>query len=155
MDGQGIPRNILRLAEAFIFASSEPVTWKSLRPILPDQFDPVAVLEALQLHCADRGVVLVESGGVWAFRTATDLAAPLRAGLSETRRLPRVAMETVVVIALYQPLTRTDIEELRGVAVAQGTMEELLETGLIEPWWRSAFRASVGPFSASVSGRRE
>jgi segregation and condensation protein B len=136
MDGHDIPRNILRLAEAFIFASSEPVTWKSLQPILPDQFDPVAVLEALQLHCADRGVVLVESGGVWAFRTATDLAAPLRAGLSETGRLPRVAMETVVVIALYQPLTRTDIEEIRGVAVAQGTMEELLETGLIEPWGR-------------------
>ena len=136
MDGQGIPRNILRLAEAFIFASSEPVTWKSLRPILPDQFDPVAVLEALQGHCADRGVVLVESGGIWAFRTATDLAAPLRTGLSETRRLPRVAMETLVVIALYQPLTRTDIEDIRGVAVGQGTMDELLETALIEPWGR-------------------
>ena len=134
MDGQDIPLNILRLAEAFIFASSEPVTWKTLRPILPDQFDPVAVLEALQLHCADRGVVLVESGGDWTFSTAPDLAAPLRTGLSETRRLPRVAMETLVVIALFQPLTRADIADIRGVALAQATTDELLETGMIEPW---------------------
>ena len=136
MDGQDIPRDILRLVEAFVFASPEPVTWKSLRSILPDQFDPVAVLEALQRHSADRGVVLVESGGVWTFRTAPDLAAPLRTGLRQVRRLPRVAMETLVVVALYQPLTRTEIEEIRGAAVAQGTMDELLETGLIEPWGR-------------------
>jgi segregation and condensation protein B len=136
MDGQKIPLEILRLAEAFVFASPDPVTWKTLRPLLPDHLDPTDVLDALKLHCADRGVILVETGGAWTFRTAPDLAPDLQTALTETRRLPRVAMETLVIIALHQPVTRTEIEEIRGVALSQTSMDVLLETGLIQPWGR-------------------
>lgn len=132
MDGPDIPRDILRLAEAFVFASQDPVTWRSLQPLLPHDVDPTRVLEALERHCADRGVVLVNTGGAWAFRTALDLAPALRPTLTETRRLPRVAMETLVIIAMHQPLTRVEIEEIRGASLSQLTMDSLLETGLIE-----------------------
>jgi segregation and condensation protein B len=136
MDGPRIPLEILRLAEAFVFASPEPVTWKTLRPLLPDHLDPTDVLDALKHHCADRGVILVETGGAWTFRTAPDLAPDLQTALTETRRLPRVAMETLVIIALHQPVTRTEIEDIRGVALSQTSMDVLLETGLIQPWGR-------------------
>jgi segregation and condensation protein B len=136
MNGAKIPSEILRLAEAFVFASAEPVTWKALRPLLPDHLDPTEVLEDLQRHCADRGVILVEIGGAWTFRTAPDLAPKLQPALTETRRLPRVAMETLVIIALHQPITRAEIEQIRGVSLSQLSMDVLLETGLIQPWGR-------------------
>ncbi|MCF3945788.1 SMC-Scp complex subunit ScpB [Acidiphilium iwatense] len=131
-----VPIEVLRLAEALVFASPEPVTPKTLEPLLPRDLDPLFVLEALQRHCADRGVILVQTGGGWSFRTAPDLAAPLREVLTETRRLPRVAMETLVVIALHQPITRANIENIRGASLGQATMDLLLETGLIQPWGR-------------------
>jgi segregation and condensation protein B len=131
-----IPLRILRLAEAFIFASPEPVTGRALRPLLPDELDPEAVFAALERHCADRGVILVNTGGAWAFRTAPDLAAELRTVLSETRRLPRVAMEVLAIIALYQPITRPEIEQIRGVGLSQQSLDVLLETGLVQPWGR-------------------
>jgi segregation and condensation protein B len=131
-----VPLAVLRLAEAFIFASPEPVTYKALEPVLPRDFDPFLVLEALEKHCADRGVILVQTGAGWSFRTAPDLAPQLREALTETRRLPRVAMETLVVIALHQPVTRPDIEQIRGVSLSQATMDLLMETGLIQPWGR-------------------
>jgi segregation and condensation protein B len=81
---------MLRLAGAFVFTSPEPVTSKMLRPLLPDHLDPADVLDALKRHCVDRGVILVEIGGAWTFRTAPDLAPKLQAALTETRRLPRV-----------------------------------------------------------------
>ena len=136
MDGPNIPLEILRLAEAFVFASPEPVTWKTLRPLLPDHLDPTDVLEALKQHCADRGVILVEIGDAWTFRTAPDLAPKLQTALTETRRLPRVAMETLVIIALHQPITRAEIEQIRGVSLSQLSIDVLLETGLIQPWGR-------------------
>jgi len=132
----GVPLDVLRLAEAFVFASPEPVTWKTLRPLLPDHLDPTDVLDALKRHCADRGVILVEMGGAWAFRTAPDLAPQLQPALTETRRLPRVAMEVLVIIALHQPITRAEIEHIRGVSLSQLSMDVLLETGLIQPWGR-------------------
>jgi segregation and condensation protein B len=131
-----VPIEILRLAEAFVFASPEPVTYKALEPVLPRDLDPFLVMAALQQHCADRGVVLVDTGNGWSFRTAPDLGPRLREVLSETRRLPRVAMETLVVIALHQPVTRADIEQIRGVSLSQATMDTLLETGLIQTWGR-------------------
>ena len=93
-------------------------------------------MEALQRHCADRGVILVDTGNGWSFRTAPDLGLQLREALTEARRLPRVAMETLVVIALHQPVTRADVEQIRGVSLSQATMDVLLETGLIQPWGR-------------------
>jgi len=131
-----ISYDILRLAEATVFASPEPVTAKLLGSLLPEYLDPIEVLKALQEHCADRGVILVEAGDGWAFRTAPDLAANLQPALTESRRLPRVAMETLVIISLHQPITRSDIEQIRGVGVSQLTMDVLMEAGLIKPWGR-------------------
>jgi len=136
MNPMDVPIEVLRLAEAFIFASPEPVTYKTLEPALPRDFDPFLVIEALEKHCAGRGVILVQTAGGWSFRTAPDLAPKLREALTETRRLPRAAMETLVVIALNQPVTRPDIEQIRGVGVGQATMDVLMEAGLIQPWGR-------------------
>ena len=137
-----------------MFASPEPVTWKTLRPLLPDHLDPTDVLDALKRHCADRGVILVEMGGAWTFRTAPDLAPKLQPALTETRRLPRVAMETLVIIALHQPITRAEIEQIRGVSLSQLSMDVLLETGLIQPWGRreAPGAADLVGHDAAVSG---
>jgi segregation and condensation protein B len=136
MNGTEIPLDILRLTEAFVFASLEPVTPNALRPLLPEHLDAFDVLLALKRHCADRGVVLVEAGDGWTFRTAPDLSVNLRTALSEPRRLPRVAMEILVIIALHQPITRPEIEHIRGVSLSQLSMDVLMEAGLIKPWGR-------------------
>jgi len=136
MDAFEVPIAVLRLAEAAVFASPEPLTWQKLQPLLPRDLDPGIVFAALEKHCADRGVILVRAGEGWTFRTAPDLGAQLREMMTETRRLPRVVMETLVLIALHQPITRAEIEEIRGVALAQSTMDILLESGLVKPWGR-------------------
>ena len=136
MDVFEVPLELLRLAEAIVFASPEPVTWQRLAPMLPRDLDPGIVFTALERHCADRGVILVRAGEGWTFRTAPDLAAQVRSMMTEARRLPRVVMETLVLIALHQPVTRAEIEDIRGVALAQTTMDLLLESGLVKPWGR-------------------
>ena len=136
MDAFEVPIEVLRLAEAVVFASPEPVTWQRLAPMLPRDLDPGVVFTALEKHCAGRGVVLARAGEGWTFRTAPDLAAQVRGLMTEARRLPRAAMETLVVVALHQPVTRAEIEAVRGVAVAQTTMDLLLESGLVKPWGR-------------------
>jgi len=128
-----VPSGILRLAEAYVFASPQPVTAAMLRPLLPDRLDPADVLAALQRHATGRGVVLVEAGGGWAFRTAPDLAGPLGAVLQPARRLPRAAMEVLAAIALHQPATRAEIEAVRGPALAQPVLDALLDAGLVAP----------------------
>ena len=128
-----VPSDILRLAEAYVFASPQPVTPAMLRPLLPDRLDPASVLAALQRQAAGRGVVLVEAGGGWAFRTAPDLAGPLGAVLAPARRLPRAAMEVLAAIALHQPATRAEIEAVRGAALAQPVLDALLDAGLVAP----------------------
>ena len=128
-----VPPGVLRLAEAYVFASPRPVTPAMLRPLLPDSLDPARVLAALQCHAADRGVVLVEAGGGWAFRTAPDLAGPLAAALAPARQLPRAAMEVLAAIALHQPVTRAEVEAVRGAALAQPTLDALLDAGLVQP----------------------
>jgi len=128
-----VPHEILRLVEAFVFASSQPVTADVLRPLLPEPHDPRVVLAALQRQCAERGIVLVETGGGWMFTTAPDLAAALGGALPRRRRLSRAATETLAGIALHQPVTRAEIEQVRGVALSQATMDTLLEAGLIQP----------------------
>lgn len=126
-----IPADLLRLAEALVFASPEPATWTTLAPWLPSHLDAQAVFQALQDHCAGRGVILVEHAGGWVFRTAPDLTEQLQASLARHRRLPRAAMEVLVVVALHQPVTRPEIESVRGVSVGQATMDLLLESGMI------------------------
>ncbi len=127
------PEALLRLAEAMVFAATAPVTARQLGQLLPDGADSDAVLAALQARYAGRGVELVEVGGGWQFRTAPDLAPRLRRVVQVPRRLPRVAMETLAILAYHQPVTRPEIEELRGAALGQGTLDQLLEAGLVAP----------------------
>lgn len=126
----------VRLAEAMIFASAEPVAVAALARVLPVDVDVEPVLAALQAQYSGRGVELIEAGGGWQFRTAADLAPALTRTVQQKRRLPRAAMETLAVVAYHQPVTRTEIEEIRGASLGQAVMEALLEGGLITPLGR-------------------
>jgi segregation and condensation protein B len=123
----------LRLAEALLFASAEPVTPRALARVLADDLDPDSVLTALRTRYAGRGVELVDAGPGVMFRTAPDLAPRLRKVIESPRRLPRVAMETLAIVAYHQPVTRTEIEHIRGTALSQQTLDSLLELNLIAP----------------------
>jgi segregation and condensation protein B len=123
----------LRLAEAAIFAASQPVSTRVLANLLPDGADPEQVMATLAAVYAPRGVNLVQAAGGWQFRTALDVAPALRKIVEVPRRLPRVAMETLAIIAYHQPVTRTEIEEIRGAALSQNTLDLLLENGLVTP----------------------
>jgi segregation and condensation protein B len=123
----------LRLADAMVFASAAPVGARALSQLLPDDIDADAVLAALRDRYAGRGVELVEAGGGVQFRTAPDLAPLLRKVVEVPRRLPRVAMETLAIIAYHQPVTRPEVEEIRGTSLSQQTLDSLLEADLIAP----------------------
>src|SRR5579863_1976035 len=121
----------LRIAEALVFASAEPVGARALSQLLPEELDADTVLAALRERYAGRGVELVDAGGGVQFRTAPDLAPLLRKVIQVPRRLPRVALETLAIIAYHQPVTRPEIEDLRGTSLAQQTLDVLLENDLI------------------------
>jgi segregation and condensation protein B len=121
----------LRLAEALIFASTEPVPARQLAGLLPEDVDADSVLTTLQARYAGRGVELHQIGGGWQFRTAPDLAPRLTRVIQRPRRLPRVAMETLAIIAWHQPVTRAQVEEIRGATLGQQTLDALLEAGLV------------------------
>jgi segregation and condensation protein B len=123
----------LRLLEAMLFASDEPIDEKDLAARLPQGTDLRAALTRLQAEYATRGVNLVRIGGKWTFRTATDLSWLLSKESTERRKLSRAAIETLAIIAYHQPVTRTEIEELRGVSTSAGSVDVLLETGWIRP----------------------
>jgi segregation and condensation protein B len=123
----------LRLLEALLFAASEPLDEPTLVRALPDGVDVKAALAALQAEYAIRGVNLVRIGKKWAFRTASDLSWLLTKETVEQRKLSRAAIETLAIIAYHQPVTRAEIEEIRGVATAAGTLDVLLKTGWIRP----------------------
>src|SRR5882757_7810692 len=123
----------LRLAEALVFASAEPVSPRALASLLPDDIDPDAVLALLRTRYAGRGVELVDAGPGVMFRSAPDLAPRLRKVIESPRRLPRVAMETLAIVAYHQPMTRPEIEEIRGTSLSQQTLDSLLEADLIAP----------------------
>lgn len=123
----------LRLIEALLFAAKEPLDEKTLGKRLPPGADVRASLKRLALEYAPRGVNLVRVGNAWAFRTANDLAWLLTQEAVEPKKLSRAAIETLAIIAYHQPVTRAEIEEIRGVAAAKGTLDVLLETGWIRP----------------------
>lgn len=123
----------LRLAEALIFASPTPLPEALLAARLGQGADVAAVLADLRRHYVGRGVNLVRSGGGWAFRTAEDLAPLLRHEEEVGRKLSRAAIETLSIIAYHQPVTRGEIEQIRGVATSKGTLDILLEQGWIRP----------------------
>ncbi len=123
----------LRLLEALLFASSEPLDEKTLASRLPGGVDLRATLAQLQAEYGPRGVNLVCIAGKWAFRTASDLGWLLTKEAVVPRKLSRAAIETLAVIAYHQPVTRAELEEIRGVAMSKGTIDVLLETGWIRP----------------------
>lgn len=123
----------LRLAEAILFSSPEPVKASALARALPDGVQVAEVIEALRGRYEGRGVELVRAGEAWAFRTAPDLAERLAVVRKKRRKLSRAALETLAIVAYHQPVTRAEIEEIRGVAVSPGTLDILFEEGWIEP----------------------
>jgi segregation and condensation protein B len=121
----------IRLAEALIFASPDPVPLRILAGLLPEDVVAADVVRAVQARYAGTGIELAEVGGGWQFRTAADLAPRLTRVITRPRRLPRVAMETLAIIAWHQPVTRAQVEEIRGAALGQTTLDALLEAGLV------------------------
>jgi len=125
-------REKLRIVEALLFAASEPLDKAALAQHFVEGEDMTALLEELQSLYAARGVNLVKVAGKWAFRTADDLSFLLEKQAVEQRRLSRAALETLAIIAYHQPVTRAEIEEIRGVSTSSGTIDILLETGWIK-----------------------
>ena len=125
----------LRLIEALLFAAPEPLGDDELARRLgaDDAAEVAALLGELAEHYAGRGVNLVRLAGGWTFRTAPDLAAALRSERLVSRKLSRAAVETLAIIAYHQPVTRAEIEAIRGVALARGTLDRLLEAGWVRP----------------------
>ncbi|MCZ7656685.1 MAG: SMC-Scp complex subunit ScpB [Xanthobacteraceae bacterium] len=132
-DEQAARPEELRLIEALLFAAGEPLDEKTLRDRLPEGVDVAAAMRRLQADYAPRGVNLVRIGGKWTFRTANDLAWLLSREAVEPKKLSRAAIETLAIIAYHQPVTRAEIEEIRGVSTSKGTVDVLLETGWIRP----------------------
>ena len=121
----------LRVLEALLFAAEEPLDEKVLAARMPAGVDVRTLLIHLQEDYASRGVNLVRVGGKWSLRTAGDLAWLLTKELVVTRKLSRAAVETLAIVAYHQPVTRAEIEEIRGVTTSKGTLDVLLETGWI------------------------
>lgn len=119
----------LRIVEALLFAASEPLSAEQLSAALPEGADLPALLADLQANYANRGVNVVQVSGRWALRTAGDLSFLLRREAVEQKRLSKAALETLAIIAYHQPVTRAEIEEIRGVAISKGTLDMLLEIG--------------------------
>jgi segregation and condensation protein B len=123
----------LRLLEALLFASAEPLDEKTLAARLPQGADVKAALQQLREEYAPRGVNLVRVAGKWAFRTANDLSWLLTKDSVVPRKLSRAAIETLAIVAYHQPVTRAEVEEIRGISAAKGTLDVLLETGWVRP----------------------
>jgi segregation and condensation protein B len=122
----------LRMTEAVLFAASEPLDEKTLAAMLPEGADVPALVTELQQKYEGRGVNLVRVADKWQFRTAADLAFLLRKEKPEQKRLSRAAIETLAIIAYHQPVTRAEVEDIRGVALSKGTIDALMEVGWVK-----------------------
>jgi segregation and condensation protein B len=126
----------VRIVEAVLFAAEEPLDLATLQEHLPDGESAEAALALLERHYEGRGVRLERHGGRFALRTAPDLAPHLERLRARTRKLSRAALETLAIVAYHQPVTRAEIEQIRGVAVGRATIELLIEAGWIRPGGR-------------------
>ncbi|MCF7671724.1 SMC-Scp complex subunit ScpB [Bacillus subtilis] len=124
--------DVVRMVEAIIFASSEPVSEKMLLERLPVEVDLLPVLKLLQSEYRLRGVNLVKSGDGWAFRTASDLSFLMSRDQVKQKKLSRAALEVLAIIAYHQPVTRAEMEDIRGVETSKGTLDVLMETGWVK-----------------------
>ena len=123
----------LRLVEALLFAAASPLDEESIAARLPQGADVAALVAELAAHYEARGVHVVRVAGGWTLRTAPDLGPRLKLEQTVTRKLSRAAIETLAIIAYHQPVTRGEIEEIRGVVVSSGTLDVLMEAGWIMP----------------------
>jgi len=123
----------LRAVEATLFAAAEPLSAEDIALYVGEGVDVKAALAELEGHYAGRGVELVERGGRWHFQTAADLAHILRREREESRRLSRAAVETLAIIAYHEPVSRAEIEAIRGVQISRGTLDVLMEAGWVRP----------------------
>ncbi|MDO5369171.1 SMC-Scp complex subunit ScpB [Paracoccus sp. (in: a-proteobacteria)] len=120
-----------RMVEALLFASAGPLSLRDLSARLPAGCDPAEAVRRLRTRYEGRGVQLERLGDAWAFRTAADLSFLMQEQVVETRRLSRAATETLAIVAYHQPVTRAEIEEIRGVAVSRGTLDQLIGMGWV------------------------
>lgn len=125
------PGSVERMVEAVLFASAEPLTPEAIAERLPEGADVAGAITTLRRTYAERGVQLVRVGRAYAFRTAPDLGFLLAREAVEERKLSRAAMETLAIIAYHQPVTRAEIEQIRGVSASKGTFDTLLELGWV------------------------
>ena len=123
----------MRLIEALLFAATEPLSEQRLAELLPADCKLNAALARLQVDYAGRGVNLMRVAGGWSFRTAEDLSWALERHASEQRRLSKAALETLAIVAYHQPVTRAEIEEIRGVSISKGTLDVLMDSGWVRP----------------------
>jgi segregation and condensation protein B len=123
----------LRAVEATLFAAEEPLSAAEIALHVGEGIDVGAALAEIEGHYAGRGVELVERGGRWHFQTAADLAHILRREREESRRLSRAAVETLAIIAYHEPVSRAEIEAIRGVQISRGTLDVLMEAGWVRP----------------------
>jgi segregation and condensation protein B len=137
----------VRAVEALLFAAAEPLGIDTIRAHVGG-IDVRAALARLEQDYAGRGITLVHRGGRWHFQTAPDLAHLLRRDRDEVRRLSRAATETLAIIAYHEPVTRAEIEAIRGVQTAKGTLDVLMEAG----WVRPAGRSRRRPVSSRILG---
>lgn len=133
-----IEARALRILEALLFAASQPMNEAALAQYLPEGIDVRALIDRLAALYQGRGVILAEVAGGYAFRTAPDLARHLTIYRSVTRRFSRAALEALAIIAYHQPITRAEIETIRGVSLSRGTLDQLLEAEWIKPKGRRA-----------------
>ncbi len=129
-------RQHARVVEALLFAATEPLDREDLAARLPADCNIEGVVEQVRQRYAGCGVNLVNVAGRWCFRTAPDLAHLLRREVETTRRLSRAALETLAIIAYHQPITRAEVEEVRGVSLSRGTLDLLMEASWIRPCGR-------------------
>ena len=127
-----IPDDI-RAVEATLSAAEEPMTLEEIRDYVGVHVDVAAALAELQLHYGGRGIELVERGKRWHFQTAADLAHLLRRERDEARKLSRAAVETLAIIAYHEPVSRAEIEAVRGVQISKGTLDVLMDAGWVRP----------------------
>lgn len=123
----------VRAVEATLFASQDPMTVDQIRSYVGDSVDVTTALAKLTEHYAGRGIELVQRGKSWHFQTAADLAYLLRREREETRKLSRAAVETLAIIAYHEPVSRAEIEAIRGVQISKGTLDVLMEAGWVRP----------------------
>lgn len=121
----------LRIVEAMLFAATEPVSLDKLKTLLPEGVDAQALIDDLQSNYANRGVNLVQIAGNYMLRTAPEVAFVLRRETVQQKKLTKAGLETLSIVAYHQPVTRADIEDIRGVAISKGTLDTLLDIGWV------------------------